>query len=823
MAYDIGPRIGIDGEAEFRKQLNNINTSLRTLGTEMQKVVSEFAENANGQEALIAKNQVLTSSIEKQREQLEASKKALAEAAEKYGENATETLKWQQVVNRSETELNKLENELKQNNTALDEMEQGLRDVETGMEVKAGAEYERQLSEIDTALQTLGTEMQKVTSRYAENANGQEALLAKNKVLNTSIETQKRKLEACKKALADASREFGEGSTQAMKMQQAVNRSETELNKLENELKQNSTALDEMDRGLRDVETGMVDMAKAAGKAKRESSSFGDSLKASILGNGIVEGVKGIYSAISGLMEETKEYRKIMSSLEVSSKKAGYSTKETTESYKTLYGVLGDDQTAATTTANLQALGLSQDKLTQLINGTVGAWANYGDSIPIDGLAEAINETAKVGTVTGTFADVLNWAGTSEDAFNERLAACGSESERTNLIMQELADQGLMQAGKAWQAQNQDLVAANQAAADFDANMAQMAERLSPVSLAVQEGINRILQKVLELTEDADFEKVGDAIDSAFDFLVEEVVPAVVEFIGFLIDNKESVVGVLTAIGLGFAAWKLSSMAVLNPIGLIIGLVIFLVGILTTLWNTNDKLRNWVDEHVEKMKEKVGGAVESVKGFFKDLKEKTVGSFESMAEKVSGKVSEIKEDTVDGFGNMVDKTKEKAGDIKDNVVDGFENAKEYITSLPGQAKEWGKDFIKGLVDGIKERVASVKDAVKDVANTIASHLHFSVPDEGPLTSAPEWMPDMIGLMTKGLKDSRPELMRAVRELASDMQGTMDLGKNTMTYSAQVSQPVYIYNTVDLDGEPIYRKTEQYIGNKQRSRMVVRGR
>ncbi len=46
MAYDIGPRIGIDGEAEFRKQLNNINTSLRTLGTEMQKVVSEFAENA---------------------------------------------------------------------------------------------------------------------------------------------------------------------------------------------------------------------------------------------------------------------------------------------------------------------------------------------------------------------------------------------------------------------------------------------------------------------------------------------------------------------------------------------------------------------------------------------------------------------------------------------------------------------------------------------------------------------------------------------------------------------------------------------------------
>ena len=668
---------------------------------------------------------------------------------------------------------------------------------------------------------TLGTEMQKVVSEFAENANGQEALIAKNQVLTSSIEKQREQLEASKKALAEAAEKYGENATETLKWQQVVNRSETELNKLENELKQNSTALDEMDRGLRDVETGMVDMAKAAGKAKRESSSFGDSLKASILGNGIVEGVKGIYSAISGLMEETKEYRKIMSSLEVSSKKAGYSTKETTESYKTLYGVLGDDQTAATTTANLQALGLSQDKLTQLINGTVGAWANYGDSIPIDGLAEAINETAKVGTVTGTFADVLNWAGTSEDAFNERLAACGSESERTNLIMQELADQGLMQAGKAWQEQNKDLVAANQAAADFDQGMAQMAERLSPVTVSVQEGINQILQKVLELTEGADFEELGEVIDGAFDFLVEDIIPLVVEFVGFLIDNKDSVAGALETIGVGFAAWKLTSLAsgligVLNgtttlstvlpgltggvtalnkaisanPIGFVITLILMLVTAVVHLWNTNEDFRNNATALMEELKEKVSNMVESVKRF---------------------------------FGNLADSAKEMGGNIKDAVVDGFEKAVDYIKSLPGRAKEWGKDFIQGIVDGIKGMISKLKNAVKDVAGTIASHLHFSVPDEGPLTSAPEWMPDMIGLMTKGLKDSRPELMRAVRELASDMQGTMDLGKNTMTYSAQVSQPVYIYNTVDLDGEPIYRKTEQYIGNKQRSRMVVRGR
>ncbi len=110
-----------------------------------------------------------------------------------------------------------------------------------------------------------------------------------------------------------------------------------------------------------------------------------------------------------------------MASLEVSSERAGYSAEETAETYKTLYGVLGDDQTAATTTANLQAIGLEQDKLTELTNAAIGAWATYGDSIPIDGLAESINETIQAGTVTGNFADVLNWASLEGETFGVTL------------------------------------------------------------------------------------------------------------------------------------------------------------------------------------------------------------------------------------------------------------------------------------------------------------------------------------------------------------------------------------------------------------------
>lgn len=130
-------------------------------------------------------------------------------------------------------------------------------------------------------------------------------------------------------------------------------------------------------------------------------------------------------------------------------KKAGYSAEQTEQSYKQLYGILGDEQTAATALANLQALGLSQEQLTVLTDAAIGAWATYGDSIPIDGLAEGINETVKAGAVTGTFADVLNWAGTSEDDFNAKLEKANSESERMNLVMQELASQGLAAGGRS--------------------------------------------------------------------------------------------------------------------------------------------------------------------------------------------------------------------------------------------------------------------------------------------------------------------------------------------------------------------------------------
>ena len=130
MAVDIGPKIGIDGEAEFRKSLQNINQQLKTLGSEMIAVTSAFGDNADSEDALAAKTSVLNKQIEAQQKKIDELNKGLTASAEKYGENDTRTLKWQQAVNNANAELNSMKNQLGKTNDELDKS--GKKSEETG-------------------------------------------------------------------------------------------------------------------------------------------------------------------------------------------------------------------------------------------------------------------------------------------------------------------------------------------------------------------------------------------------------------------------------------------------------------------------------------------------------------------------------------------------------------------------------------------------------------------------------------------------------------------------------------------------------------------
>lgn len=420
------------------------------------------------------------------------------------------------------------------------------------------------------------------------------------------------KLKETQKYLAEQTKDYSDKVTilsrQLDELENAEKRDEKAIQNKKNQLNQAKTSLNNYKKGLEEVEeklksgsSRMQDYVKKLDNLGEKAKSAGEKM------SGVSTATAGIAGAVAATVPATAEYRKIMASLESSSELAGYSAEETQEIYRTLYGVLADDQTAATTTANLQAMGLSQKQLTDLTYGTIGAWAKYGDSIPIDGLAESINETAKTATVTGTFADVLNWAGTSEDAFNEKLAACGSESERANLIMQELANQGLMQAGQKWQENNANLVEGNQATADFQAETAQLAETVAPIITQITQIVAGLLEKFNALPPSTQ-KMIGVIV-----LLTAAIGPALMG-IGSMTTGVGSLMngfGKLSPVIKG--VW---SVLKANPILAIISLITLIVTGIVTLYNKCEWFRDGVNAIGTSIKDFFEGIGNALKKFF---------------------------------------------------------------------------------------------------------------------------------------------------------------------------------------------------------------
>lgn len=366
------------------------------------------------------------------------------------------------------------------------------RTITTRIALDGEKEFKTQMAQVNGELRNLKGEMTLVDATFKGQANTTEALTAKHKVLRGSVEQQREKVRALRQALEDATAAYGDNDKRTDGYRQSLSRALAELINLNRELEDNERYLDEAAKSADGYAESIDEYGKAVKDADSSKDPLGNlmagfgNLKGMLAGGAVVGGIKAVGDAIMSVVEDTAEYRKIMGTLEISSERAGYSAQQTADIYRTLQGVLGDTQTAATTTANLQAIGLAQEDLVTITEAAIGAWATYGDSIPIDGLSESINETIQAGKVTGTFADVLNWAGTSEDDFNAKLEAANGTTERANIVLQELKSQGLDQAGKAWQDANEDVVALNEATERWDGAMAQLGETLTPAATAIK-------------------------------------------------------------------------------------------------------------------------------------------------------------------------------------------------------------------------------------------------------------------------------------------------------------------------------------------------
>lgn len=267
------------------------------------------------------------------------------------------------------------------------------------------------------------------------------------------------------------------------------------------------------------------------------------------------------------------------------------------------------------------------------------------------------------------------------------------------------------------------------------------------------------------------------------------------EFRQFWIDLWESIkeiaIAVWEALKAFFqAAWeaiKTTATTVWNGIKSIITTVVNAIStFLSTAWNG---IKTAITTVLNAIKTAVttvwNGIKNTITTIVNAIKNAVMTAWNNIKSAVSNAANAIKTGVTNAFNAMLNGIKNICGNIYGAVKGGFDKAIGFIKGLASQAFQWGADFIGGIVNGIKSMIGKVGDAVSSVANKIRSFLHFSVPDEGPLTDYESWMPDFIGGLAKGIEKSRGMIENAMNGVTSDL---------TITPKVMVAQGGYSGST-----------------------------
>lgn len=439
-----------------------------------------------------------------------------------------------------------------------------------------------------------------------------------------------------------------------------------------------------------DIDDSMISATRQVVAFKNKSvKAMQDFAKKSAVAAGAA--VTGLATAFIALDGATEEYRVAQGKLNTAYEAAGLGADNASRAYSSLYGILGDTDTATEASQLLAKIAKNEGDIQDWTDIAAGAFGTFGDSLPIEGLIEASNETAKVGEVTGVLADALNWAGIMEDDFNKKLSACRSESERTQLITNTLY-KTYEDAASAFYKNNSALVQNRESQVALNNTMATLGETSQRVKSKVLEalGANRdgsyrtgsalewLTQKatafsdwvesvdVSALTTQFDqgfataVERAGDAIAwckensdlligglklLAGAFLLVKVgqfntdlkngISAIGGFIGTIAGMTTATTAQATATGTATVAQTgLNAAIKANPIGFAITLIEGAIAVGVLLYKNWDTITKYAGKLWAKVKETFGGIKDSIVGAFNSAKDTVSGFFSWLDQKI---------------------------------------------------------------------------------------------------------------------------------------------------------------------------------------------
>ena len=595
------------------------------------------------------------------------------------------------------------------------------------------------------------SEFKAISSSMEDWQHSTEGLQAKLNQLRTTLTAQRTILSNLEQQYEAVVRAEGEGSAGAERLKIAINNQQTAINRTQREIDGYSQSLDDLNNGTdeivqntRQASNGVDDLGDSAKDAEGGFTILKGAI-ATFAGNvltSFVGGIKDGIGALAGLAEETREYRTDMAKLETAFTSAGFKTEQATATYKDFYALLGDEGQATEAVNHLAKLTNNQKDLSTWTDIATGVYATFGDSLPIEGLTEASNETAKVGTVTGSLADALNWAGVSEDEFNEKLEKCNSEQERQALIRDTL--NGLYsKSAKEYEKNNKSVMEANRANSDYMDTLATMGERIEPVTTAVKKGFTELLNEALRLVEDVDMGEFTKKIGEAFTILTNDVLPAVKDGLGWIIDNKDTLIAGLAGIASGFVAFNVAStiMSVVsafqafkvaqegatvaqwllnvamnaNPILLLVTVIATVVGAIITFIATNDNARAKFLEVWGAIKDGFFKIVDGIVNFFTETIPET---FNKAIAWIKANWTTILAFLINPFAGLFKYFYDNNSKFKEFV----DNAIKYIKELPVKVWKWLLNTIEKVNNWRKEMSSKALKTASDFISNIVKFI-----------------------------------------------------------------------------------------------------
>ena len=565
--------------------------------------------------------------------------------------------------------------------------------------------------------------------------------------LSAVIDQQSEELENAKKAYSDYILSGEKSRKKAKELESNIKKLTKELDENEENLKKAKESAEKLSNGYKKTKISADELKDGIQKA-------GDAAKKGLAVVGTA--IAGAATAILALGASTQEYRNQQAQLETAFEQAGGTAEQAEEVYNDLYRVLGDGGKATEAAQQLAKLSTNEEVLTSMTGALKGVYATFGDTLPVEALAEAVNETSKTGQVTGALADALNWAAkegetfgvslkenieftkktekelkrltdtqreeyenklaqweateaynkavmeasTAEDFFNIALSNCTDEQERQYLIQEALIDK-YWDAGEAFEENNAAILAQNEANAKLEASMAKVGEAVAPINTALTQLGSEILAQLTPYIQEFAANHLPSIVSA-----LSNVGTAIGEVINWIAEHWQ-LVSTLAGIILGIAA----AIAVVSTVMTVVNAVMYaspvtwivmgivaaiaaLVAIIVTCVKYWDNIRAAAGAAVDWIREKWG----AISGWLKTNVIQPIANFFSglwsgITTGVSNFVNGVKEFFVNGFRALVGIVKAPINGII-SLVNGAIDA---INSIGFNIPDWvpvlgGKKF-----------------------------------------------------------------------------------------------------------------------------------